>query len=240
MNRQRVVRTCRRRYKKVRNRFDRRPVVHFLHVGKTAGTALRSALKDVRGTADYRLIIHGHTARLDRVPAGHKFIFCVRDPVDRYVSAFMSRQRQGEPRYSMPWSEQEAIAFSRFESPEHLALSLSDQDRSQRDAAEHAMRTIRHLSRSYWYWFSDASYFRRRSDDLLWVGRQESLDVAGLADALGVERLTLPNDPTVANRRVGARPELSEVAVHNLRLWYAKDYEFLDLCDQIYPFERNR
>ena len=102
------------------------------------------------------------------------------------------------------------------------------------------MRTIRHLSTSYWYWFSDPTYFKRRSEDVLWIGRQESLDIAGLAHAIGVERLSLPEDSRAANRNTGSKPDLSELARHNLRRWYAKDYEFLALCDEIYPLDRNR
>ena len=55
--------------------------------------------------------------------------------------------------------------------------------------------------------------------------------------ALGVDELSLPEDPTIANRAQGPKPELSDLVRQNLRQWYAKDYEFLGLCDQLFPLE---
>lgn len=241
MNRRgQLYKSCKRKARKTRERFDRRPVAHFLHVGKTAGTALRFTLHDVRRSTRYRMVLHGHKARLERVPEGEKFFFCVRDPVDRYVSAFLSRQREGRPRFYVPWSEDEALAFSHFESPEDLALALSAPDELHRSRAEEAMRSIRHLSNSYWDWFRDPEYFTRRSDDLLWIGRQGSLDIAGLGHALGVEGLTLPEDATTANRATSPKPELSDVARQNLNEWYADDYAFLSLCDEMFPADTRR
>ena len=103
-----------RSVKQTRNRLDHRPVAHFMHIGKTGGTALRFALHDVRSATAYRLVLHGHRAHLDGIPVGEKFFFSVRDPIDRYVSAFLSRQRQGRPSHYRPWTEGEATAFSRL------------------------------------------------------------------------------------------------------------------------------
>ena len=38
------------------------------------------------------------------------------------------------------------------------------------------MRAIGHVRSSYWDWFKDPDYFKRRSDHILWIGHQESLD----------------------------------------------------------------
>jgi hypothetical protein len=233
----RLRKGIKRSVKRTRNRFDHRPVAHFLHIGKTGGTALRFALHDVRSATAYRLVLHGHRAHLDGIPVGEKFFYSVRDPIDRYVSGFLSRQRQGRPSHFRPWTEGEATAFSLFDSPEALGAALSVEDGVQRAAAEHAMRSISHLSSSYWKWFDDPSYFKSRADDLLWIGRQDALDVESLARALGVDELSLPEDPTIANRAQGPKPELSDLVRQNLRQWYAKDYEFLGLCDQLFPLE---
>ena len=138
------------------------------------------------------------------------------------------------PRYHIPWREDEALAFARFDSPDALAVSLTSGGEEQEEA-EAAMRAIRHVRDSYWDWFRDPDYFRGRLDHLLWVGQQESLDVDPLAVALGLDRLQLPTDPLKANRGPQVKPELSEQARKNLRQWYAKDYAFLDLCSEILP-----
>lgn len=180
------------------------------------------------------MVLHGHVTHLDECPQGEKFFFCVRDPTDRFLSGFLSRQRQGRPRYDMPWNAEEAIAFSHFASPEELALALSAGD-AQQWQAEHAMRSIRHVKNSYWDWFGNPAYFESRADDLLWVGRMEALELKRLANALGVHQLTMPQDSTLSHRTGDAKPELSDRARQNLRQWYAADYEFLDLCNELFP-----
>ena len=74
------------------------------------------------------------------------------------------------------------------------------------------MRSIRHVKSSYWDWFGDPAYFRSRADDLLWVGRLESLELNRLATALGVDQLTMPQDSTLSHRTGKAKPELSDRA----------------------------
>jgi hypothetical protein len=177
-----------------------------------------------------------HSAPLRAVPETDDFFFCVRNPTDRFVSGFLSRQKQGLPNYDIPWNENEAKAFARFDSPDALAVSLSAGGADQR-AAETAMRTIQHVRSSYWDWFDNPDYFKRRSDHIIWVGRQESLDVAPLAARLGLQSLKLPSDPKQANRNTQPKPALSELARENLRQWYEKDYLFIELCNELCPTE---
>ncbi len=230
-SRKRVKRPIRR----ARIRFDHRPVAHFMHIGKTGGTALRLALHDVQTATSYRVIRHGHRARLSDIPDGEKFFFCVRDPIDRYVSAFLSRQREGWPRHYRPWTDGEAAAFSRFDSPGSLAVALSDEAQDSRAAAEDAMQAIKHVNSSYWKWFADPTYFSSRVDDLLWIGRQQALELESLSQALGVDHLSMPDDPLTANRATEPKPELSAVARRNLRRFYERDYAFIDLCNELFP-----
>jgi hypothetical protein len=229
----RLRKRSKRRARQLLDTFDRRHVAHFLHVGKTGGTAIKIALEENQRAMSYRLVPHGHQTRLYRIPEGHKFFFCVRDPVDRYVSAFLSRQREGRPVYTRPWTEEEARSFARFSSPENLAGALSAGGEVQREA-EAAMRAIGHVKTSYWDWFLDPVYFRSRAEDIIWIGHQEHLDVDGLAGVLGLDRLDLPKDAAAAHRWIGPKPELSETARQNLKEWYARDYEFLRLCDEVF------
>jgi hypothetical protein len=211
---------------------DLRPVAHFLHVGKAAGSAVKVGLKHAQGIAKYRLVQDQHWVRLPDIPETHHFFFCVRDPIDRYVSGFLHRELQGQPRFSVPWSEGEARAFARFPSPDALAVSLSAGGTDQVEA-EAAMRAIQHVRSSYWDWFRDPDYFKSRADHILWIGRTESLDLKPLAVALGLERVELPTDPLQANVTPRPKPVLSDLARQNLREWFAMDYMFLELCDEL-------
>jgi hypothetical protein len=210
--------------------------VHFLHIGKTGGTAVRAALEpylDERG-----IVYHGHAVHLPDVPQGDFCCFFVRDPVTRFVSGFYSRQRKGQPRIYSPWTPDEERAFAAFTTPSELATALSAPSRRARKAAENAMRAIGHVRSSYWNWFVDEAYLSRRSDAILFVGAQEQLadDFERLKALLHIPSGSLPNDDVAAHRNPsGLDTTLDAQAVENLRNWYARDYRFLALMVEQFP-----
>jgi hypothetical protein len=215
-------------------RARRQAVAHFLHPGKTAGTAMKQALRATSPPSRFRLRLHTHGVRMSDLPRGDKFFFVVRDPVDRFVSGFNSRQRQGRPRYERPWSDDEARAFGRFSTPQALADALAGGAGARAQAID-ALGSIEHVRTSYWYWFADPGTFRKRWNDVLFVGFQETLeeDVAVLAERLGVESLTLPSDDVAAHRSGDAHEPLSDAARAVLADWYRADYEFVELCREL-------
>lgn len=210
--------------------------IHYLHISKTGGTALKEALEnaEIKGK---RIIHHPHEVSLQRVPRGEAVVFFVRDPVSRYTSSFYSRRRQGRPRFIRDWSPEEAEAYGIFATPNELALGLTSDDAGRRAAAVRAMRNIVHVRSSYWDWFISEQYLRSRRSDLLFVGAQESFagDVAELSRLLGAG-LELPNDDCLANRNpTDVDKSLSEQALRNVVDWYAKDYDFLAIIREWFP-----
>lgn len=211
-----------------------REIVHHLHIGKTAGTAAKTIFEQCPVTARYVVHGHSHSYRLRDVPPGDKVVFFLRDPIDRFVSGFYSRRREGRPRLHIPWSEEERAAFEHFETPNQLALALSSADRAERERAERAMNGIKHVQSSYWDWFDNEAYLRSRWSDVLFVGFQESFDrdMARLQALLGIPAHVKPPTDDVAAHR---NPEnvdrsLEPKAVENLRNWYRNDYDFLRIC----------
>lgn len=208
--------------------------VHFLHIGKTGGTAIKHALIGASPGRRYCLQLHKHRVRLRNVPEGEKVIFFVRDPIGKFVSGFYSRMRQGRPRYSNPWSLQEEIAFARFQTPNELATSLSADGEERRLAAREAMKGIGHVRASYWDWFENEDYFLSRRPDFFFIGFQESAtrDFEELKRKLNLPApLQLPTDEVSAHRTPSALDKrLDATAIENLRSWYKRDYAFLDLC----------
>jgi hypothetical protein len=219
-------------------RMQGRQIAHLLHIGKTGGTAIKHALSSQLDLDRWAIFLSGHSVTLKTVPVGEKIFFFTRDPIKRYVSAFFSRQRQGMPRHHLPWTEEEAIAFKEFTTPSQLGEALSAADGPTRSRAEAAMKSIRHIRSSYWGWFGDAAYFASRADDILFVGRQETLtqDFEALKTLLGLPaELSLPTDDVQAHRNpTTVDKKLSDVALANLRQWYERDYEFLELCRKHY------
>jgi hypothetical protein len=212
-------------------------IVHFLHIGKTGGTAVKHALDGIHGSGGFLLEMHEHDVTLTHVPVGEKFMFFVRDPIKRFVSGFYSRRRQGRPRYSVPWTPAEQEAFTSFDTPNQLALDLSAEDPARRTKATRAMNGIVHVRSSYWTWFHDEAYLRSRLADLFFVGFQESLDrdferlKRKLALPMG---LALPTDEVKAHRNPkGLSTDLDDVAMNNLTEWYARDYQFIEICREL-------
>jgi Sulfotransferase family len=211
-----------------------RKFLHFLHLGKTGGSAVKFVLASRPFGAGRVILLHEHDFTLDQVPEGEAFFFFVRDPVSRFVSAFFSRQRQGLPRIYSPWTPGEEVAFRQFDTPNKLGEALSSEDNQIREAAMQAMRSIRHVNMSYWYWFRDEKYFRARWNDVFFIGFQETLnaDFRSLAGRCGFSsRVQLPDNPVAAHRNPGNLDKgLAPAAVANLESWYAADYHFVNLC----------
>ena len=211
--------------------------VHFLHIGKTGGTAIKAALaEDIILTQKYRIHLHRqerHNLALKNIPEGEKVFFFLRDPLTRFVSGFYSRQRQGRPRHNLPWSDRERAAFKIFTTPNDLALALTSHDRDQQLAAITAMKSIMHVKDFYWWWFDNSEYLLRRLEDILFVGFQESLnqDFLHLKRILDLPRkVQLPDDDVASHRTPSyLDPFLDDKAKRNLRLWYANDIALVNL-----------
>ncbi len=211
--------------------------VHFLHIGKTGGSALRSALSAGRIRGPWALRLHQHDFLLTDVPLGEGAIFFLRDPVSRFTSAFFGRLYEGAPAYHFPWSVAERRVFEHFRTPDQLATALSSSSRAERDFAEEAMRSIRHVRSLYREWLISERYLRSRLSDLFFIGFQESLQddferlKAKLVLAPGA---ALPAGDRQANRTPAHLDRsLSEEGEANLRAWYREDQELITLCREL-------
>ena len=209
--------------------------LHFLHIGKTGGTAIKHALQPVAATAN--IVLHPHRVRLGDVPPGECVFFFLRDPLSRFVSAFYSRRREGRPRYVVPWSAEEAAAFARFHTPNELANGLSSISAAERKKADRAMRDIPHVNNRYWDWLIDPAYLQSRAGDIFFIGLQEHLadDFAIVRSRLGIsEHVRLPDDDVDAHRNPASLDRtLDEQATRNLAAWYADDFVAIRECRRI-------
>jgi hypothetical protein len=207
--------------------------VHFLHVGKTGGTALKHALAQ-KGAS--WVALHDHATTLAAIPPGEPVFFFLRDPLSRFVSGFFSRQRQGRPRYFSPWSKDEAKAFGQFGTPDDLATALSAASGAEQAAAAAAMRSIQHVKDSLWRWLGSPEYLLSRGADILFIGQQEHLasDAVVLAGHLGVSSLSLPDDDIAAHRNPAHLDKsLSPEAETNLRCWYRQEFVAMEVCARV-------
>jgi hypothetical protein len=208
-----------------------RAPVHFLHIRKTGGMALKAALAPLAAGRELRLAEHGTT--LPKIPEGERVVFVVRDPVARFVSGFNSRLRQGRPLFDRPWNEAEAQAFARFKTPDALARAL------HADSAEalSAMRAIRHVNQPLSDWLVSDAYLRERLDDIVWVGRTETLadDLEEIKRRLDLpQELRLPQDDVSAHRTPeGMDVALSDTGRAAIARWYEADVRLLEFLESV-------
>ena len=205
--------------------------VHFLHIRKTGGMALKAALSPV--AAERGLLLREHGTALAKVPKGERAVFIVRDPVARFVSGFNSRLRMGRPLFDRPWNAAEAEAFVAFKTPDELAQALD----ARTPAALAAMSGIRHVNQPLSDWLVSESYLRERLGDILWVGRTETL----AADLEEIKRrldlppsLRLPADEVSSHRTPhGMQTQLSSKGRAALERWYEADLRMLAFLEGV-------
>lgn len=140
----------------------------YLHVGKTGGTSfLRQARALLKVQPERVPILFPHewtVARIRECLPSATISLIIRDPLERAVSGFISRERAGRPTYNSPWKHEEATAFLFFRSVhEYLDAILSGNHRDAA-AADFASRSIDHIRRGYRYHIGDSS------DIASWVG----------------------------------------------------------------------
>lgn len=209
---------------------------HFLHIGKTGGSAIKAALTAFPQTPRYRLHLHKHEVTLADIPEGQKVFFFLRDPVSRFVSGFYSRQRKGQPRYFVEWTPGERAVYEAFASPNDLALALAQSCADPESPAVQAMSAVKHLGH-YNFWYRDIPYFKTRLEDILFVGFQDSLDAdfTELKRLLGVsDHVALPTDDVSAHRNDATLDRrLDPEARIALEQWYAEDIAFIEYCRQL-------
>lgn len=233
----RIARKSRLRANRLWHRLQGKPRMHFLHLGKTGGSAVKYAIENSRNPhTRYVVYLHPHATTLRDVPPQESFFFFLRDPISRFVSGFYSRQRQGRPRYFLPWTPDEKTAFEHFGSPNELAGALSSGDPQEKANARAAMNGILHVKDSYWNWFESTDYFSSRLPDLFFIGFQERLsdDFEVVKAKLGLPEISLPQDEVHAHRNpANLDRSLEPQSVANLKHWYAADYELVDFCARL-------
>jgi hypothetical protein len=214
-------------------------IIHFLHIGKTGGTAIKSALLEsdkiilnkIIIHERYVFVLHKHNFHLDKVKDGESAFFSVRDPIERFISGFYSRMRRGQLENYDKWLPFEEDSFKIFKHPNQLAEALTNSRKEVREDAERAMQSILHVRKSMWEWFIDEEFLSVNRSKIIYILRQEALDSDFITfqEALGIKLGALPTDSIKAHKMpLYQDKKLSQLAVMNLKNWYRKDYQFID------------
>ena len=210
--------------------------VHFLHIGKAAGTQVRYLAKSLnKQKADIRINKHRHDVRLKDLPSKERYFFSIRQPESRFMSGFYSRKRKGQPRIYSEWSGHEKMAFGQFEHATDLAEALFE-DSPRGHEAISAIRSITHTAQNQVDWFVQRGNFLNIRPPI-YILRQEHFDTdwdvfLGRLALKDLVELESASDPVRAHRNdYDGIPPLSEKAKKNLAAWYVQDIEFYKQCE---------
>ncbi|SHF80260.1 Sulfotransferase family protein [Loktanella atrilutea] len=208
-------------------------VLHFLHIGKAAGTQVRHLARQVNAAQDrWRIVKHDHNTNLRDLTREDAYFFSIRDPLTRFVSGFYSRKRKGQPRLNVPWTMDERQAFKRFPHANDLAEALFAPGARGLDAIA-AIKSIRHTSKNQVDWFESRGALLTVQPPV-WILRQERFeaDWASLVRRLGLTgKFTPTRDDAKSHRNdYSDVPPLSAKARANLTTWYVQDIHFYEMC----------
>lgn len=206
--------------------------LHFLHIGKAAGTQIGRLAKTINASQSaWQIIKHPHRTDLKDLPRKEAFFFSVRDPISRFKSGFYSRKRKGQPRIFVEWTYHERLAFEAFDHANDLAEALfEDGPRGQQAMA--AILSINHTGKDQGDWFYRRGFFLDQ-ERLKGIIRQEHFDAdwALFCRRIGVTAPAPEADPTRQHRNDYTDiPPLSDLARANLARWYVQDIEFYRRC----------
>jgi hypothetical protein len=224
-------------------------MVHFIHIGKTGGSAVRNAFEEssiLNGryllNYPYLFHMHGHEFTLEDCPSGEFVFFTVREPVSRFVSSFYSRKREGRPKNYNPWTEDERTAFAFFATANELGEAIGSAEDKIRKKAIQAMKSIGHVKSSYWDWFKNDSFLISNKSKIFHVLRQERLsdDFDAFKRKYNIDVKSLTNDPIKSHKNVVEfDTKLSSSAIQNISTWYKEDFYFLGLMQELGLVEKD-
>jgi hypothetical protein len=221
---------------------------HFIHIGKTGGSTVKAWLKraypGVRQSKspkeslelsewkfnDTRFQLHGHKFKLGDGGPFDCYAFFVRDPVERWVSGYLSRLRkQSHGDGKGVWTEDEQVAFTRYPKPEALAKALGSHDPNERAQAAEADDAVGHTRHGISYFLPKIEKYW---DRILFVGNVHTLDTdfkrmceaAGMPEGLPIEE---PPHNQMPDKQAKLK-KLSPKVEQKLKRFLKADYAVLD------------
>jgi len=210
--------------------------VHFLHLGKCAGTHIKAVCNEInRLSGDRYIIAHKHDVYLKDIPESAPYFFSIREPISRFVSGFYSHKWIVQNNLDANWKNYVDFAYKKFDEANDLAEALFEDGTRGSDAAA-AIKSIRHTSQNQIDWFCCHGFFLHVRPPI-WIIRQDNFEsdlfellyranICEHADEILKNLSTRVRNPT----NYSCSTELSGKAVRNLKIWYSQDIAFYELC----------
>ena len=204
------------------------PVV-LLHIPKTGGTFLTDLIiHNLQSRPAPALFYAPHAMSaaqaVEVFGPGTRLALVLRDPLERLVSAFYSRRRQGRPDYDTPWTEAEAKVFARYPDLGAIARALASPRPGRRQHARRALASMTLVPRDYAHAFGPATQAGPLIDRVTLCPPIEALSrkLDAIMTGLGLPDYELP--PRPVQNRAEPPPPLNPAERLILRRHLREDY----------------
>lgn len=167
--------------KKIQMKFDSgfSRNIGFLHVPKTGGTSIASLGKKLVRHGYSFPVVFGHGWTFDAINSTYpkmQLLIILRDPLERVISGYNSRLRNGRPQYNIPWTKAETKAFSLLPSSKHLLDAILADDPLSASKVACAFKNVPHLYTNYIRYFMSPEYVRAHKNKFALVGHINHFD----------------------------------------------------------------
>ncbi len=216
-----------------------KPVLCFLHIGKTGSTRAKEALAAGNPETPHFLGSHEDTlvSTAQKFGRGRKLAFVFRHPEKRFVAAFCARLRQGRPHFDAPWSPAEAAAFSFFATPNDLAEALECDDERLVSAARYAFGNIVHMRRTYTHYLHSAAMVldEHRRGNVAFCCEDSKFEShqSAFLNRFGSSHTEIKSDILLTTEEDVSKNPLSSLAKTNLKSFWCEDLEIYAACQKI-------
>lgn len=205
-------------------------LIHIPNLGRAGVPELRDAVNHVQDTNDH-LVFYSLSKRLSGIPAGEKSLIIYRQPLTRFVSAFLARQCQlNVEKIRQNASLEERQTFERYQDLNHLLEDLSSNSSSRSFAACRAMQTIR-LARQNLNWYMRGVDLESNEIFRNW----QFINYDDTSRLQGFLTNVLDSAPVLNLKveKIELESVLTKRSLQNLQVWFKDDIDLADRLDRI-------
>lgn len=213
-----------------------RDVLTFVHIGKCGGYTVADALAiSPIVQSQFKSIKRIHLRAPHYQPEA-RYIFALRNPLDRLISAFAWRYQKvvEEKEYEFQFLGEFEV-LDKYKNLNNIAEQIYLNGEANIEVLRDVL-TITHFKHDIAYYLYEMLK-KLKKDQVFSVLVQNGLSVE-MAQELGVDSAIHENKSKSVSSEKGA--ELSDLAQRNLRRLFARDYECIKLLDAIYPLGAER
>ena len=204
-------------------------IIYFLHIGKTGGTLLKSIFANQENNQNnFRIIGLKEIMKLYHLNPKQKYIFSIRNPIDRYMSGFMSRKNKSDL-YSKEYYSIESFGFFLYQNLNTLAEELYSKNLIKFLKARIAIRCIPIINENIFSWFSVID-LKKRPPLFIFETSNIEQDWKNFCSIFNFNKNDIIKYSHMRNKTIGKKTKLSNLALNNIKKYYKKDFEIYEYC----------